>query len=337
MGGSYSQADYEAAAFQIYKDVLQHEPCFLPDIGIDESLLKYSGSDSNAALQGFSNDMLDTVPGYVGSLGSVIGPLTSIPNAVGIGALVISMIIEIAIKSGTQTTDDDPYSLLRRVFGEEKASGVRDKMSEYLKRHEIYMKNNQLLREEISRLEHQLSDHLTILRNSLLQDGQMSKRGFKIWVNGAAFHVQMLIHGARLDIQAGKPASDCVHIIDNAINVYLRHLDHLLEKYKTYKIKSDVFSCGALLCFNTDNSRLEDWYIGVGRAGSQPTVPVPFFPEVHGKLTRSWTFTAKNCLSGSSPLATHDGGAVKGYEAIPPVERSVVRQLMLLGGSSSPP
>jgi hypothetical protein len=50
-------------------------------------------------------------------------------------------------------------------------------------------------------------------------------------------------------------------------------------------------------------SRLDDWYLGAGRAGSQPAAPVPFFPEVHGELTRSWTapFTAENCLSGSSP------------------------------------
>ncbi|KAK7125248.1 hypothetical protein R3I93_020818 [Phoxinus phoxinus] len=256
MGGSYSQEDYLRSAFDIYGDVLRYEPCFLPDIGIDESLLKYSGSDSNAALQAFSNEMINTVPGYVHSLGSAFGALTSVPNAVGLGALVISMIIEIAVKTSAQTSDDT-YSLLRRVFGEEKASSVRDKMSEFLKRHEIYMNNDQRLREELRRLEHQLSDHLTALRNSLKLDGQMRSRGFKIWVNGAAFHVQMLIHEARLDIQdvqTSKPASDYVKEIKAAIDVYLRYLDHLLEKYKTYKINSDEFSCGTLFfCMNLEN------------------------------------------------------------------------------------
>ncbi|XDV41219.1 hypothetical protein PO909_010117, partial [Leuciscus waleckii] len=76
-------------------------------------------------------------------------------------------------------------------------------------------------------------------------------------------------------------------------------------------------------------SRLDDWYLGAGRAGSQPAAPVPFFPEVHGELTRSWTapFTAGSDLVSSSPLTTLEGGAVKGYEAIPPVERSVVAHL----------
>ncbi|XP_078105598.1 uncharacterized protein LOC144517375 isoform X1 [Sander vitreus] len=245
MGIEYSQEDYDNAALQIYDDVLQHQPCLLPDIGIDESLLKYSGSDSNAALQAYSNEVLsetlaDEVPGYIEKVGSAFGSLTSVPNAVGLGALVISMIIEIIIKGDSQSSDH-AYSLLRRVFGEEKASSVRDTMSEYLKRHRMFMNNDQRLREEIRRLEHQLSNHLTILRNSLLHDGQMSSRGFKIWVNGAAFHVQMLIHEARLNIQTGTPASDHVNAIKAAIDVYLQDLDNLLEKHKTYKINSKIF------------------------------------------------------------------------------------------------
>lgn len=238
MGTSFSQEDYARSAYLVHKDML-NQPCLLPDVGIDESLLKYSEPDSNAVLQAYSNEMLNTVPGYVGSLGSAIAALNSVPNAVGLGALVISMIIEIAIKARTSQTSDNTYSLIRRVFGEEKASLVRDTMSEYLKRHEVFINNTQQLQLEIRRLDQQLSNHLTILRNSLLHDGQMSSRGFKIWVNGAAFHIQMLIHGARL--QACKSGSGCVNEIKITIDLYLRHLDHLLEKYKTYKINSDVF------------------------------------------------------------------------------------------------
>jgi len=207
MGNGISQEERDRKALQMYETVLQNKPHILPDVGIDESLLKFSGPDSNAVLQEeFSNkEMLTRVPDYINSFGSALAALNKVPNAVGIGALVISLTVEIIIKSDTQTTDDDTYSLLRRVFGEEKASSVRDTMSEYLKRHRMYMNNDQRLREEIRRLEQQLSKDLTVLRNSILLDGQMSSRGFKIWVNGAAFHLQMLIHEARLEIQAGKP------------------------------------------------------------------------------------------------------------------------------------
>ncbi len=41
-------------------------------------------------------------------------------------------------------------------------------------------------------------------------------------------------------------------------------------------------------------SRLDDWFLGAGR-GSQPCpTPVPFFPEVHEELTKSWIFMAKS-------------------------------------------
>ncbi len=78
-----------------------------------------------------------------------------------------------------------------------------------------------------------------------------------------------------------------------------------------------------------DPSRLDEWFLGGGRARFQRPPPVPFFPEVHEELTRSWKapFTARNKPCGSSPLTTLDGGAALGYTGIPSVERSVAMQL----------
>ncbi len=76
-------------------------------------------------------------------------------------------------------------------------------------------------------------------------------------------------------------------------------------------------------------SRLDDWFLGVARAGSQGPTPVTFFPEVHDELTGTWTapFTARNRSSGSSSLATLDGGEARGYTEVPPVEQSIAMQL----------
>jgi hypothetical protein len=76
-------------------------------------------------------------------------------------------------------------------------------------------------------------------------------------------------------------------------------------------------------------SRLDDWFLGAARVGFQRPAPVPFFPEVHEEVTRSWTapLAARHRSTPSSSLTTLDGGAVKGYEGIPPVERSVAMQL----------
>ena len=128
----------------------------------------------------------------------------------------------------------DSYSLVRRVFAEEKGSSVRDTMTEYVRRHRTFMKDQQRLRLELNRLETQLSGHLTVLRNSLLFDGHTTSRAFKIWVNGAFFHLQMLIHQARLNHQAGELTPTQVDSINTYSDLYLQELDHLLEKYKTY-------------------------------------------------------------------------------------------------------
>ncbi len=66
-------------------------------------------------------------------------------------------------------------------------------------------------------------------------------------------------------------------------------------------------------------SRLDDWFLGAG-CGSQPRpTPVPFFPEVHEELTKSWMapFTARSRSSVSSVLTTLDGGLPGGTRAFP--------------------
>ncbi|KAL0160988.1 hypothetical protein M9458_044713, partial [Cirrhinus mrigala] len=63
--------------------------------------------------------------------------------------------------------------------------------------------------------------------------------------------------------------------------------------------------------------------------------PVPFFPEVHEELVRTWRapHSSRPCPS-SSPLASLDGGAARGYEAVPQVERAVAVHLCLRGAAT---
>ncbi|KAI2647969.1 Tyrosine recombinase slr0733 [Labeo rohita] len=76
-------------------------------------------------------------------------------------------------------------------------------------------------------------------------------------------------------------------------------------------------------------SRLDDWFLG----GGSP--PVPFFPEVHEELVRTWRAPHSSRPRPSSfPLASFDGGAAQGYEAVPQVERAVAVHLCLLGAAT---
>ncbi len=81
--------------------------------------------------------------------------------------------------------------------------------------------------------------------------------------------------------------------------------------------------CPVLVPPSLSSGLLDDWFLG-----AQPP-PVPFFPEVHEEVTRSWKapFSARNRASASSVLTTLDGGAAQGYVEIPPVERAIAMQL----------
>ncbi|XP_051564216.1 uncharacterized protein LOC127446923 [Myxocyprinus asiaticus] len=77
-------------------------------------------------------------------------------------------------------------------------------------------------------------------------------------------------------------------------------------------------------------SRLDDWFLGSRHRSNQPRhAPVPFFPEVHEELTKSWEapFTARPRLRSSPALTTLDGGAARGYTAIPPVDKALAVHL----------
>lgn len=73
--------------------------------------------------------------------------------------------------------------------------------------------------EDTSRLEGLLSLRLTVLKNSMLKDGQMSCRSLKHCVNGVAFHSLMQVEQARATA---------------VIDIYQTSLTQQLDNYKTY-------------------------------------------------------------------------------------------------------
>lgn len=71
---------------------------------------------------------------WVRNLAEKLGGLLPIPDAAGLGSLVISIVIDRAVAAPEDSTDD----LQWRVFAEEKVSAVRDQTYlKYLKRHHM--------------------------------------------------------------------------------------------------------------------------------------------------------------------------------------------------------
>lgn len=122
MGSGYSQEENERVSLVLYESSLKRPcvfPFLFPDVGIDETLLRYSGTNSNAELQAYSDELRNSVPDYIDKLGSNLAPFDSVSNAVGLAALVISMILEIIMKKN-RDAHGDTYGMVLRVFGEEK-------------------------------------------------------------------------------------------------------------------------------------------------------------------------------------------------------------------------
>ncbi|XP_062873681.1 uncharacterized protein LOC134335152 [Trichomycterus rosablanca] len=187
MGSSHSQEDTD----RVLTAMLQ----LASDISLDDSLLKYSGVNSAVVLEDSTSEFIQTSLDHVGG---ILTNFNGVPNAVGLGALVISMFLNIAVSS-SGNDGGNTAEILSHVIAVEKAVAVRDTMNEYLNRLHMYMREPVKAQEETTRLEKQLSEQLTRLKNSMLFDGHMNPSSLKWWINGAAFHSQMVIHSARLE------------------------------------------------------------------------------------------------------------------------------------------
>ncbi|KAF5901343.1 uncharacterized protein DAT39_008951 [Clarias magur] len=237
----------------------------LPDVGIDKSLVKYSGLYSVEDLI-----IQDLALSHVESLGSALATFEAVQKVVGLGAMTLSIALELIIGRRKDSTLD----MIHRVFAKQKALGVRDSMDEYLKRLGMYLQQPTRALEETERLEKQLSEQLTRLKNSMLHDDQMSSGSLKHWTNGAAFHLQMLIHAARLKTQSSTVHKERLQVyvasIDRVLNLYQFDLEELLKQYKTYK-KSTISVYTVVdvshRCYKVKDKELEREIVRVAYSG----------------------------------------------------------------------
>ncbi len=75
-------------------------------------------------------------------------------------------------------------------------------------------------------------------------------------------------------------------------------------------------------------SRLDEWFLpGHHQALCQRSYP--FFPEVHDELTKLWhaPYSSRIRPSASVALTSIDGDEEKGYEHLPPLDKSVATHL----------
>lgn len=227
------------------KRVKKFDKC--PDMTVNEAIMKFCSTSSSENLKlHLSNTKERSFPAedWLKNLTEKMADPSASANLAGLGALAFAIFIDIVSGSSSSgSTKED----LRGVFAEEKASEVWDQIDECLKRYLMHMDDDAELVSSIGRLEGQLSAALTRLKNSMLKDGHMSSRALKAWVNGAAFHLHMLVHLVRLGgLQTCGPA-------ERLVSVYQRDLQLLFEEHKAVVKKgSNIWVVGRFRAFFTE-------------------------------------------------------------------------------------
>ncbi|XP_042249297.1 uncharacterized protein LOC121884508 isoform X2 [Thunnus maccoyii] len=213
-----------------------------PDVKVNQNIVKFCSLDSSDMLrQHYERRMgvSDCAPDWIKNLAEKLGAFMSAPELAGLGALAVAIFIDIVSFSPPEESMKDA---LRCVFAEEKASEVWDQIDECLKRCMMHINDDQKLSSDLQRIECQLSAALTKLKNSMLRDGHMTNEALKAWVNGAAFHIQMLIHLVRLG------GTVTCNTVKTLISVYQTELDQLFKEHEkmTEKKCTVLFKVGEM-------------------------------------------------------------------------------------------
>lgn len=219
------------------RNVKKYKKC--PDVTVNQAVVMFCSASSDSLQQHLNRRKQVSYPvaSWMSKLAEKLANLSPNPKLAGLGALAVAIFIDaISATSSSDTTRD----ALRCVFAEEKASEVWDQIDECLKRCVMHIDNNNELMTDIRRTECQLSAALTKLKNSMARDGQMSSRALKAWVNGAALHIQMLIHLLRL---GGSQSCDPVQRL---LSTYLSELDLLFTNHKAAVRRKCDLDCDVL-------------------------------------------------------------------------------------------
>ncbi|XP_070703909.1 uncharacterized protein [Pempheris klunzingeri] len=198
-----------------------------PDLRVNRNIVMFTSLSSSDNLRRHYErrrvELGDHAADWTKSLVEKLSGLTAAPELAGLGALAIAVLIDIVSSS---PPEESTKEALRGVFAEQKASEVWDHIDECLKRCRMNINSRDDLKSDIKRIEYQLSAALTRLKNAMVRDGHMTSDGLRAWVNGAAFHVQMLIHLVRL---GGTQTCDSVETL---ISTYESELSLLFTKHQ---------------------------------------------------------------------------------------------------------
>lgn len=176
----------------------------LPDITLDGTVANLLSLNSSTALnlqyatvqQSLTTDQLAALDT---NITSIFGQRTSVSyGGVGVVALALSFLLDALVSSIVGQTDGVTMDPFKKPFGLDNSSEIGSIASEYLKLVSKRANDMDEMGEITELYDQRLKYALIELYESLTVDHQLNTYSIKQWINGAAIHLHMRIHGIRL-------------------------------------------------------------------------------------------------------------------------------------------
>lgn len=176
----------------------------LPDITLDGTVANLLSLNSSTALnlqytaiqQSLTADQLVTLDT---NLTSIFGQNANVSyGGVGVVALALSFLLETLASSIVGQMDGVTPDPFKKAFGSDNSSEIASIVSEYLKLVSRRANDIEDMGEITELYDQKLKYAVIELYETMTVDHQLNTYNIKQWVNGAAIHLHMRIHGIRL-------------------------------------------------------------------------------------------------------------------------------------------
>ncbi|KAK2869007.1 hypothetical protein Q7C36_000878 [Tachysurus vachellii] len=175
----------------------------IPDITLNRVVSNYLSLNSSFALnhqyctiqERLSKDQFAVLDSNLTSIFSKRNKVSY--GGVGVVALAMSLLLDTLVDSVLGQTDElmDPY---QRIFGPDNSSEISSITREYLRLVPYMVNNSDMMAEMTDIYDQKLKYALIKLYESMTIEQRMSTVALKHWINGAAIHLHIRIHGIRL-------------------------------------------------------------------------------------------------------------------------------------------
>lgn len=175
----------------------------IPDITLDRTVSNSLSSNSSFALSSqyvttqerLSEEQLALIDK---NLLTIFGRRTKLHyGGVGVVALAMSLLLDTLVAAVVGKTDTRPADQCHFIFGSDNTSDISDLTCEYLRLLPQSL-NESVMADLTDVYDQKLKVALINFYNSMTVERKLSTAGVKQWINGAAVHLHIRLHGVRL-------------------------------------------------------------------------------------------------------------------------------------------